>query len=423
MLEGNIVEDLLDVSIALSSERDLEKLLDLILKEARRITHADAGTLYLVTKDGRLEFMLSQVQTLFRRWGEKATRDRFHSFTMDISKKSIAGYVALTGETLNIDDVRKIPEDSSFSYNPAFDEKNDYQTVSMLVVPIHKRDGTISGVLQIINALDSEGQVISFDKSHEKLALSLASQAGVAIQNARLNKDLHSAQVETILRLGYAAEYRDKETSNHIKRMSKYSAVIANDLNFSGERVSDILFATPMHDVGKLGIPDSILLKPGKLTEDERKVMNEHTIIGGLILSGSDSKLLQLSKKIAMTHHERWNGEGYPNGLRGEEIPIEGRITAVADVFDALSSKRVYKDAWPLEKVTKYMKDERNRQFDGELVDILLRNMPIIEQIRENHNDGDEDFDKLRGLQDIDKRKLLFENENVMNYDTDNYAI
>jgi putative two-component system response regulator len=278
-------EELLNVGIALSSVHDLEKLLDLILQEARRLTSADAGTLYLVKGD-QLIFKVSQCQSLIDRWGEERMRKMYQSLEMPISRDSIAGYATLTKKVLNIPNVKDIPQDAPFHYNPAWDERADYATQSMMVVPMLNREDKVVGVLQLINALKG-GTVVPFLAEHEKLASSLASQAAVAIENAELTEDLKQAHLDTIFRLGVAAEYRDRETANHIKRMSHYCAQIAEGLGWSGEAVNMIFWSSLMHDVGKLGIPDAILQKPGRLTAEERRLMEYHTVIGGNILKGS----------------------------------------------------------------------------------------------------------------------------------------
>ncbi len=220
----------------------------------------------------------------------------------------------------------------------------------MMVMPMLNRDDEVVGVLQLINAL-RDGRVVPFLPEYEKFASSLASQAAVAIENAELTEDLKQAHLDTLFRLGVAAEYRDKETANHIKRMSRYCALIAEGLGWPAEDVNGMLWSSLMHDVGKLGIPDAILQKPGRLTAEERRIMEYHTVIGGNILKGSEAPVLKQSRVVALTHHEKFDGTGYPRGLRGEEIPVEGRITLLADVFDALSSKRIYKEALVEEEV------------------------------------------------------------------------
>jgi putative two-component system response regulator len=392
-------EKLLNVGIALSSIHDLEKLLDLILQETRRLTKADAGTLYLA-KDGQLIFKVSQCQSLVERCGEACMRRMYQSFSLPISRESIAGYVALTKKVLNIPDVREIPRKASYHYNPSWDERAGYVTRSMMVVPMLNREGNVAGVLQLINAMDdaTDGKVVPFPAKHERLLSSLASQAVVAIENAELTEDLKQAHLDTIFRLGVAAEYRDKETANHIKRMSQYSTLIAEGLGWGEEKVNMILRSSLMHDVGKLGIPDGILQKPGRLTPEERHFMEYHTIIGGNILKGSKATILRQSRIVALTHHEKFDGTGYPRRLKGEEIPIEGRITILADVFDALSSKRVYKEALEEEEVLRILREGRGSYFDPKILDVFLANFEAVCAIQNRCMDQKEDFDKFRDL-------------------------
>lgn len=188
---------------------------------------------------------------------------------------------------------------------------------------------------------------------------------------------------ELILRLSKAAEFRDPETGAHIVRMARYSELIALRLGQDEEYCALILKAAPMHDLGKLGIPDGILLKPGKLTDEEFLVMTRHPEIGHEILKGSESHLIQFGAEIALTHHEKWDGSGYPNRLRGEDIPLSGRIVAVADVFDALTSERPYKAAWPLEKARKLLEDGAGSHFDPACVAAFLAEWDAVMKIRE----------------------------------------
>jgi HD-GYP domain-containing protein (c-di-GMP phosphodiesterase class II) len=389
-------EQLLNVGIALSSVHDLQKLLDLILLEARRLTQADAGTLYLV-KGNTLLFRVSQCQSLSERLGEERMRQLYQSFEMPVSPDSIAGFSVLTKQVLNIPDVKRIPPEASYHYNPAWDQKAGYDSRSMMTVPMLNRENKVVGVLQLINAM-SDGRVIPFRREHQRLASSLASQAAVAIENAELTEDLKQAHLDTIFRLGVAAEYRDKETANHIKRMSHYCALIARGMGWSEEAVETLLWSSLMHDVGKLGIPDCILQKPGRLTAEERKVMELHTTIGGSILKGARAPVLLKSRVVALTHHEKFDGTGYPRGLKGEKIPLEGRITILADVFDALSSKRVYKEAMPEAEVLRILTEGRGTHFDPAILDVFLGGMEEVRNIKDRYTDREEDFDKLRNL-------------------------
>jgi putative two-component system response regulator len=195
--------------------------------------------------------------------------------------------------------------------------------------------------------------------------------------------DLKEAHMETIHRLAVAAEYRDEDTATHLKRMSSYTALIAKEMGWREKEVEQILYASPMHDVGKIGIPDDILFKPGKLTPEEFEVIMKHCSIGARILSGSKSEIIIMAEEIALTHHEKWNGKGYPQGLKGKNIPLTGRITAVADVFDALTTKRPYKSAFPNEKAFSIIRKERSRHFDPQVVDVFFQNRDEIVEIQQ----------------------------------------
>ena len=198
-----------------------------------------------------------------------------------------------------------------------------------------------------------------------------------------VNQELQEAYIDTIHRLVLAAEYKDEDTGNHIKRISRYSALIAKKLGLSASEVQDILYASPMHDVGKVGVPDSMLIKPGRLTEQEFECIKAHTIIGADILANSRGKILRIAEQIAISHHEKWNGKGYPHGLLKERIPIVGRIVGLVDVFDALTSRRPYKDPYPVEVACDMIKKESGQHFDPDLVDVFMDNIDGILSIKE----------------------------------------
>lgn len=197
------------------------------------------------------------------------------------------------------------------------------------------------------------------------------------------SEKLKRASLDTVIRLSQAAEYKDEDTGSHIQRMGYYSASIAEKMGLIGEESEAILYAAPMHDIGKIGIPDRILLKPGKLDPDEWEIMKQHTVIGGRLLNGSDSYLINMAETIAMTHHEKWDGSGYPNGIAGNDIPIVGRITAIADVFDALTSKRPYKDAFSVEKSFQIIRESSGTHFDPKVVEAFFAVQKEIREIRE----------------------------------------
>ena len=191
-------------------------------------------------------------------------------------------------------------------------------------------------------------------------------------------EELRETQLEIIRRLGQAAEFRDDDTGLHITRMSRFSARLAMEAGISIKECEALLHAAPMHDIGKIGIPDNILLKPGKLEDEEFEIMKTHTTIGAELLSGSNSQVMELARGIALAHHEKWNGRGYPNGFAGEDIPFLARVCAICDVFDALTSERPYKKAWTPEDAFDLLRKEAGQHFDPNLVELFLKIEPEI---------------------------------------------
>ena len=200
-------------------------------------------------------------------------------------------------------------------------------------------------------------------------------------------KELRLSREETIQRLAIAAEYRDSATAQHIQRMSHYCELLARRYGLSAERCDLIRTASPMHDIGKIGTPDHVLLKPGKFTQAEFNVIAQHAEIGYRILAGSDAEILNVAATIALTHHERWDGSGYPRKLKGEAIPIEGRIASIADAFDALTTARVYKPAFDFDHAVDLMSKHRGEHFDPELLDVFLASLNEIKRIHEEYAD------------------------------------
>ncbi len=269
--------------------------------------------------------------------------------------------------------------------------------------------------------------VLSVDRTLEKRRLELENrdhqqhlEQMVTERTAELKQAISKiklASLDTIHRLAQAAEYKDENTGAHIKRMSQYSAIVARKMGLSDSEVENILYAAPMHDVGKIGIPDRILLKTGRLDANEWEIMKKHTVIGAEILRGSDAEFIRLAEVIALTHHEKWDGSGYPRGLQGSEIPLAerevialthhekwdgsgyprglqgsgiplaGRIVAITDAFDALTSKRPYKKAFSIEKSLKIIKEGRGSHFDPEVVDAFFAIEDEIFGIKKEYKD------------------------------------
>jgi len=202
-------------------------------------------------------------------------------------------------------------------------------------------------------------------------------------EQVHLNREIIETQKEVISTMGAIGETRSKETGDHVKRVAEYSKLLALKHGLRPEEAEQIKMASPMHDIGKVGIPDNILNKPGKLTEEEFEIMKTHAQLGHEMLKGSHQQLLQTAAIISLEHHEKWDGSGYPRGLQGEEIHIYGRITAIADVFDALGHDRVYKKAWPLEKILELFEEGRGKHFDPNLIDLFMANLDDFLAIKE----------------------------------------
>lgn len=196
------------------------------------------------------------------------------------------------------------------------------------------------------------------------------------------HRELKNSYIDSIHRLVMASEFKDEDTGDHIVRIGRYCTLIAAKIGLDQDFIDNIRYSAPMHDIGKIGIPDKILLKPGKLTNEEFEIMKTHSTIGAKLLSDSNSRILQMAHEIALTHHEKFNGKGYPAGLTGEDIPISGRIVAVSDTFDALTSKRPYKDPYPPEVVFDILKKERGEHFDPEILDCFVDNFDEFLAIR-----------------------------------------
>ena len=238
---------------------------------------------------------------------------------------------------------------------------------------------SIGSLIDVTNEIQLEEEL-----AKTKNELEHQTQALEKILEKRTN-ELHDAQVEVVNRLVQAAEYRDDQTGLHNKRLSRYSTIIGKHYGLKKGGNWLLYHAIPMHDVGKIGIPDNILLKEGKLTPEEYDIIKTHCQLGYNLLDGGRSKLLTIAKAIALTHHEHWDGSGYPCGLAGNDIPLAGRITAICDVFDALTSERPYKEAWEIERAVEEIIRLRGKNFDPRLVDIFLKSLSAIKQVYEGY--------------------------------------
>lgn len=383
------LQKIIEIERQLSEIQDVDVLLERILTETRKIVNADAGSIYVL--DGKnLKIKYGQNDTHLKEL-PPGTKLPYTSFSFPINEKSICGYVASTKKALNINDVYRISESKPYKFNKNTDLTTDYRTKSMYTLPLKMANGKLLGVLQIINRKDSEGNVISFDDESILLITHFSSSAVQALQHAYLTSNM----VKRMLKM---AEFRDpKETYPHIERVSSYSLEIYDRWAFNHNipeseihRYRDTLkIAAKFHDVGKVGISDTILKKAfPRFSEAERNIMKGHTCIGAQLFYPPESFLDEMSIEIALHHHDRWDGssEGYPGAinasdfdikdgilpefvsLKGKDIPLSARIVAVADVFDALSNRRCYKDAWSIDDSFTEIQNGAGSHFDPEIV-------------------------------------------------------
>ncbi|MEX1029891.1 MAG: HD domain-containing phosphohydrolase [Paenibacillaceae bacterium] len=290
------------------------------------------------------------------------------------------GHAIMSGQPIIVEDAYEDPR-----FNPTNDKKTGYRTKSIISVPFRNNEGKIIGAYQAVNKMTTSG--LFTEKDLEFLTLA-ASYSGKSLESVMLTNEIEETQKEIIMTMGEIGESRSKETGNHVKRVAEYSYIIALALGMNDEEAELLKLASPMHDIGKVAIPDSVLKKPGKLTDEEFDIMKSHTDIGYNLLRNSNRRILKTAAIVAYEHHEKWNGRGYPQGLKEQEIHIYGRITALADVFDALGSDRVYKQAWELDRILNLFKEESGQHFDPHVVDAFMKKLPDIIKVRDQYSDA-----------------------------------
>lgn len=357
----------------IANERSLDKVLMLMADMGKEMIVSDRCTVWLVDE---------QRNELWTRVAHGVSELRI---------PRDAGLVGLSisrGEPIFIDDAYTNEEYREVLDNGALktDQQTGYRTKALMVIPFRNNEGNIMGAYQAINKMTPSQTFTERDLEYLSLA---ASYSGKSLESAMLSQEIEETQKEIIFTMGEIGESRSKETGNHVKRVAEYSYILAIGLGMSEEEAELLKMASPMHDIGKVAIPDSVLKKPGKLTDEEFNIMKSHTNIGYGLLKNSHRHILKTAAIVAEQHHEKWNGSGYPNGLKGEKIHIYGRITALADVFDALGSDRVYKKAWELDRIVNLFKEERGEHFDPQVVDVFLENLPELLKIRDEYSDAD----------------------------------
>ncbi len=356
---------LTEFGIEIAHHSSLDTLLGLIAQQIQKIIGVKRCFIF-IKDDTRNEF-----------WSKIASGKglKYSEIHMPLNGNNIACAVAKSGHTVNIADAYS---DSRFSKE--LDIITGFKTTSLLAVPLKNKEGKVIGVFQLNNKVDNT----PFNSRDEGLLKLLATLASGNIEIAALYEEVKLANLETIYRLAVAAEYRDQhDTKTHLAHISAVCEILAKNLGFSAGEVENIKNASLLHDIGKVAIPDHILLKPGKLTPQEYELMKEHTKYSEKILEGAKSKILETAYKMSVAHHEKWDGSGYPKGLKGEEIPIEARILAVADVFDALCMNRIYKKAWPLKEAYDYIVSKAGTDFDSKVVEVFKKEFPQILKLYE----------------------------------------
>jgi HD-GYP domain-containing protein (c-di-GMP phosphodiesterase class II)/ribonuclease BN (tRNA processing enzyme) len=361
---NEILELVFNYLAEVSSVQNFDEILDILAHMGRALTSADRCSVWVVDDEEKMI------------WTQVAQGIDAIKLPID---SGIVGDAIKTAERIIIDDVY-----NDTRFHKDIDDKTGYRTKSMMVIPMYDYSGTIIGAFQVIN---HQGENDCFDKRDmERLTLA-STYAAETIISAKLIKEIEETQKEVVFTMGAIGESRSKETGNHVKRVAEYSRILALAYGLSESEAELLKQASPMHDIGKIAIPDNILNKPGRFDENERYIMNTHAELGYQMIKNSQRPLLKAAAIVAYEHHEKWDGSGYPNGIQGEDIHIFGRITAIADVFDALGSDRVYKKAWSDERIFSLLKEERAKHFDPKLIDLFFENLDAILEVRSTFKD------------------------------------
>ncbi len=394
------LKNVIGVDSILNKIQDLDILLETILSEARNVLNADAGTIYIKQADELVAtYAQNETKAAELKPGEKLI---YSVFRIPIGTGTTSGFAAYTGDIINVRNVYKIPDDAPYGFDPSYDRMSGYKTISTLSIPLKSNMNEILGVLQLINKKDSRGRSIAFSNDDELVAGHFATNATMALQRAKMTRAI-------LLRMTRMAELRDpKETGTHVNRVAGYALEIyerwanRNGLpNHEIERTRDTLrMAAMLHDVGKVAISDTILKKPGRFDDAEREIMKTHAWHGARLFTDRQSEFDEIAQQVALNHHEFWNGTGYPGhidimtgeptkkdrngkaiGKKGKEIHIYGRVVAIADVYDALRCKRVYKTAWSEDDTLREIRSQAGVQFDPELVEDFFAVLPSIKTV------------------------------------------
>ena len=403
-------QQIIDVSMEIAQAKDLDFLLQKILSTVKNLASADAGSIYIM-HDGQLHFHHAQNGVA---QNAAVNRPQFYDTpSASGNLSSIAAYVARSKEILNLNEVSDLSEHAPYKFDPAIEGHACSKPVhALLAFPLKTNNGQVVGVIQLLNPRNEEGEISTLSEDDTPLLQLFANNAANAVERAQTTR----ARVLGIIQILTAL--RDtEETVAHVNRVGAYAAEIydtwARKKELPEEAIAgqkDILrMAAMLHDLGKLAIPTVIRRKPGKLSEDEYETMKEHTIKGAqLLVKHATSEIEEVAAQIALTHHERWDGKGYPGyldpatgkaipgyenkdgkarGKKGTEIPVFGRIVAIADVYDALSNHRVFREAWKEEDVLNKLKAEAGTHFDPDMITAFFESLETIRAISKRFAD------------------------------------
>ncbi|MGC9045414.1 MAG: GAF and HD-GYP domain-containing protein [Thermodesulfovibrio sp.] len=355
------LEILLKAAPKITREKNLNNLIEILSNLAKEIIEVDRCSLFIIDEPKK------ELYTIFAH-GVKEIRIPLTS--------GIAGHVVKTGKTYVTEDAYK----SKF-FNPEVDKISGYRTRNILAVPVINSKGKVIGVYQAIN---KSGK---FNSSDIKLMKLIAEFAGAAIETRMLYEKIKEINKKALIKLSKAAEYKDPESPSHLLRIGLISSLIAEKLGIDEEKCELLMLASTMHDIGKIGIPDKILQKSGRLEPDEWEIMKKHPIIGYELLYDEESELLQMAAIIALEHHERWDGKGYPFGKKENEISLWARIVSVVDNFDTLTTDKDDRESWSIDKTVSYMEAMKGKAFDPRIVDVFFENIEKIIEIKEKYKD------------------------------------
>lgn len=352
---ANSLRTLLNFAAKIAYSGSEESILTLLNNMSRELLWADRSTMWVANEEKT------------KLWTQIAHGVDSIEIPIDTG---LAGYAFTHKENVICNDPYIDPR-----FNKQVDQYTGYRTKNVAAIPLVSSKDEVIGVLQCINKLPSSNGFNNNDLVKLKL---IGNYAANTLELSRLNKEIEESQKELLSIMGEAVEFRSRETGEHIARVSHYSATLALLAGLDTEDAKMLANAAPMHDIGKIAIPEAILNKPGKLTDEEFEIMKTHSTAGYSLLCKSDKKMIKAAAEVAYGHHEKWDGTGYPRGLSGEDIHIYARIVAIADVFDALGNDRCYKKAWELPKILEFFREQRGRHFDPRLTEIFLQNIDLF---------------------------------------------